>query len=223
MQVSASSLSIENLPYWDKLTESERDYVRQNSVIRTYPKGAFLKGGSESCLGMVFVLSGSVRTLMISAEGREITLFRLSPGDACVLSASCVLSQISFETDMIATEDTQILIVYSGAYSKLMEQNIAVKCFSYEIATQRSSSVISALQQIIFSRFDQRLAKFLLSTCEQTGRDEIKMTREAIAREVNTAREVVSRMLRQFSEEGLIAVNQKTITLLNKEGLRKKL
>lgn len=212
---------VRKLPYWDKLSDSEKEYVRQNSMVRTFEKGAFLKGHGESCLGMIYVISGSLRAMMISEEGREITIFRLYPGESCILSASCVLTQVSFETVMVSAEPTQVLIVNSGAYAKLMEQNINVRCFSYETATERSSSVIWVLQQIIFYKFDQRLAKFLITTCEKTGRDEITMTKEAIAQEVNTAREVVSRMLKQFADDGLIKMNHKTITVLNKNGLKK--
>lgn len=213
--------AVGKLPYWGKLSESEREALSRNAVIRAYKKGAFLKGPDESCLGMIHILSGSVRALIISEEGREVTLFRLGPGDSCILSASCVLTQVSFETEMVATEATQILVVNAGFYSKLMEENIFVRCFSYELATERASSVIWTLQQIIFFKFDQRLARFLLSACEKSGKSEITMTKEAIAQEVNTAREVVSRMLRQFAEEGLISMNQKTITILDREGLRK--
>lgn len=218
MEIDAA---VRGLPYWGKLSDSERDYLKQNTIIRSYAKGAFLKNSGVSCLGMIYVLSGSVRTLMISEEGREITLFRLNPGDSCILSASCVLTQVSFKTEMIATEETRILIVNSGVYAKLMKQNVNVKCFSYELATERSSSVIWVLQQIIFAKFDQRLARFLLSLCEKSGKNEITMTKESIAQEVNTAREVVSRMLRQFADDGLIKMNQKTITVLDKNGLQK--
>lgn len=208
------------LPYWNKLNEGEKEFLERNSAIRSFPKGSFLKGPNESCLGMIYVISGSIRALMVSEEGREVTIFSLDPGDCCILSASCVLTQVSFLTELIATQQTQVLIVNTGAYSKLMEQNIDVKCFSYELATQRSSSVISALQEIIFYRFEQRLARFLLNKSEKTGSDEIVMTKEAISQEVNTAREVVSRTLRQFADSGLVRMDQKTITLTDKDGLR---
>lgn len=212
---------LEKLPFWDKLSPVERNFVGQNALVRSYAKGALLKGGGESCLGMIYVLRGSLRALMLSDEGREITLFRLYPGDSGILSASCVLAQVSFDTEMIATEASQILVVNSGAYSKLMEDNIEVRCFSYQLATERSSNVIWVLQQILFAKFDKRLARFLLSESEKRGNAEIIMTKEAIAQEVNTAREVVSRMLRRFSDEGLIKMNQKAITVLDSGGLRK--
>lgn len=214
---------VKKLPYWDKLSNAEKEFIQQNSITRTFEKGEFLKSRTDACLGMIHVIKGTIRTLMISEEGREITLFRLNAGDSCVLSASCALSQISFDTEMVATESAQVLIVDSGAYSELMSENIAVRCFSYELATERSSSVIRALQQIIFDKFDQRLARFLITACEESASDEIVMTKEAIAHEVNTAREVVSRTLKYFADEGLIQMNQKTIKIIDKEGLQNKI
>jgi len=212
--------AVRQLPYWDKLTETEKSFIEKNTTVRTYEKGTILHGCSEACLGMIQVMSGAVRVLMLSEEGREITLFRLEPGDSCILSASCVLSQITFETQMIASEKTEIAVVNAGAFLALMENNLNVKCFAYELATERFSTVVWVMQQIIFARFDQRLAGFLLKYYERTGQMELRMTQEAIAQEVNTAREVVARMLKQFSSDGLIEVDRGTITIKSITGLK---
>lgn len=212
--------SVVRLPYWDKLSENEKDFVKRNAVLRSYEKGTVLQSCDESCLGMIQVLHGSIRVLMISDEGREITLFRLSEGDTCVLSASCVLNQITFETDLITEEETQIIIVNSGAYSKLMDENINVKCYTYELTMERFSAVVWVFQQILFARFDQRLAGFLLERCERSGKTEIRMTQEAIAQDVNSAREVVARMLKQFSSDGLIELKRGSIIIKDKAGLK---
>ena len=210
-----------SLPYWDKLTDKEKEYVNTNSTVQTYEKGEIITVCDSMCLGMIHVLSGQIRVLMLSEEGREITLYRLKRGDSCILSASCVLRQVTFEVEMIAIEETRLLVINSAAYGKLMEQNLNVKCFSYELATKRSSSIIWVLQQILFAKFDRRLADFLLRICGETGSIEITMTKEAIAQEVNTAREVVSRMLKEFADEGLIEMKNKTIRILDKKGLEK--
>jgi CRP/FNR family transcriptional regulator len=208
------------LPYWDKLTESEKDFVKANSAIQTYNKDRIIQGYSDSCLGMIYVIKGSIRVLMISEEGREITLFRLNSGDSCILSAACVLSQITCETQMIAAENIDILVVTPGAFNSLMNKNLEVRCFTYELATERFSTVVFVLQQIIFARFDQRLAGFLIAYHNRTGLFKLKMTQEAIAVEVNTAREVVARMLKQFASEGLIEMKRGSITFKDIEGLR---
>ena len=90
------------LPFWSSLTERERETVQRSAVTRRYEKGALIHDGGSECLGLVLVLSGELRTYLLSDEGREVTLFRLYGGDLCVLSASCVISQITFDTQMTA-------------------------------------------------------------------------------------------------------------------------
>ena len=208
------------LPYWDKLTDDEKEYTVRNTAVRVFEKGAVVHGCGEACLGMIQVISGCIRVSMLSDEGREITLFKLLPGDSCILSASCVLSQITFETQMVATEKTEITVVNSRAFSYLMENNLNVKCFSYELATERFSTVVWVMQQIIFARFDRRLADFILRQYEKTGNPEIRMTQEVIAREVNTAREVVARMLKQFVQDGIIEIKRGAIVIKDIDNLR---
>ena len=129
---------------------------------------------------MLFVLSGEIRTYLLSEEGREVTLFRLYPGELCVLSASCVISQITFDTQMTAGMDTDVLIIPANVIAALKEKNLYVRCFLYELATKRFSDVMWAMQQIMFKGLDRRLAEFLLAEAERTGSDTIRMTHEQL-------------------------------------------
>ena len=92
--------TLTQLPFWSSLTEHEMETLRRSAFVRHYEKGAFVHSSDTECLGMLFVLSGEIRTYLLSEEGREVTLFRLYPGELCVLSASCVISQITFDTQM---------------------------------------------------------------------------------------------------------------------------
>ena len=123
------------LPFWSSLTERERETVQRSAVTRRYEKGALIHDGGSECLGLVLVLSGEIRTYLLSDEGREVTLFRLYAGDLCVLSASCVISQITFDTQMTAQRDTEVLIIPANIVAMLKEQNLAVRCCLYELAT----------------------------------------------------------------------------------------
>ena len=129
------------LPFWSSLTERERETVQRSAVTRRYEKGALIHDGGSECLGLVLVLSGELRTYLLSDEGREVTLFRLYAGDLCVLSASCVISQITFDTQMTAQRDTEVLIIPANIVAMLKEQNLAVRCCLYELATARFSIV----------------------------------------------------------------------------------
>ena len=210
---------IKNLPYWDDLSDKEKDRVAQRAVKVEFEKDEFIDGFNDACLGMIYVVKGSVRVFITSKEGREVTLFHIFEGDSCILSASCVIGEISLDVQLMAEDDTEILAVPAGTFSSLMDSNIHVKCFAYELSTKRFSTVVWVMQQILFDRFDERLARLLIGIYEKTGDEKIKMTQEDMAKEVNSAREVVARMLRQFADDGWVEINRGQITLTDIDAL----
>lgn len=212
---------LNKLPFWVSLTEQEKEILRKSAVIRRYEKGSFIHSSDRDCLGMLFILSGEIRTYILSDEGREITLFRLYQNDLCVLSASCVISQISFDTQMTARQDTEVLIIPPNITALLKEQNISVRCFLYEQATERFSEVMWAMQQILFKGLDQRLAAFLVEECERTNSNTVRMTHEQIARNISSAREAVARMLKQFTQDGLVELKRGEIIIKDTDGLKR--
>ena len=212
---------LNKLPFWTSLTEQEKEILRKSAVIRRYEKGSFIHSSDRDCLGMLFIISGEIRIYILSDEGREITLFRLYPNDLCVLSASCVISQISFDTQMTARQDTEVLIIPPNITALLKEQNISVRCFLYEQATERFSEVMWAMQQILFKGLDQRLAAFLVEECERTNSNTVRMTHEQIARNISSAREAVARMLKQFTQDGLVELKRGEIIIKDTDGLKR--
>lgn len=212
---------LNKLPFWTSLTEQEKEILRKSAVIRRYEKGSFIHSSDRDCLGMLFIISGEIRTYILSDEGREITLFRLYPNDLCVLSASCVISQISFDTQMTARQDTEVLIIPPNITALLKEQNMSVRCFLYEQATERFSEVMWAMQQILFKGLDQRLAAFLVEECERTNSNTVRMTHEQIARNISSAREAVARMLKQFTQDGLVELKRGEIIIKDTDGLKR--
>lgn len=212
---------VKKLSYWDSLSEEEKAVLMRGTTGRSYQKNEYIHGFSDACLGMVYVCSGSIRVYTTSEEGREVTLFHISEGECCIMSASCVITGISLDVQLLAEEETEIMAVHSGTVQKLMDSNIYVKCFAYELAVKRFSSVVWVMQEILFARFDVRMARFLLSVYEKTGKLNIQMTQEAIAIEVNSAREVVARMLKQFASDNLIELKRGAIVLKNIDGLKK--
>ena len=202
--------TLKKLPFWEHLEEKERRLLDREAQVKRFPAGGQLFGTADACLGMVHVLDGELRAYILSREGREITLFRLRDGDTGVLSASCALSQIRFETHLAAVRETEILMIPSKAVASLTEENVHVRCFAYELAASRFSDVTAVLQEIIFAPFDQRLASFLL-----------REAKGEMAARVNSAREVVARMLKRFDEEGLIEYGRGRIVLRDRERLEK--
>ncbi|MGI6220851.1 MAG: Crp/Fnr family transcriptional regulator [Coriobacteriales bacterium] len=210
---------LERLPYWNDLIELDRARVRSSACVRRFRKGQLLYSAGCDCLGMMLVPSGDVRVYIVSEEGREITLFHLREGDTCVLSASCAISQITFETAMVAREDTELIVIPSGEYEQLMAENIKVRCFTYELLAERASTIMWVLQQILFKRLDQRVAECLLADMERTGSATLHINQEGIAEQINSAREAVTRQLSRFSDEGLVEAGRGRVRILNPQGL----
>ncbi len=212
---------LQRLPFWEYLKEAEKQLLRDRAVFERHPKGAIVHSFATECLGPSLVLSGELRTYILSEEGREITLFHLYEGDTSILTASCIIHQITFDTETVAEKDAELLVIPSSVYSQLTTDNIYVRCFTYELTTARFSAVMWTMQQILFKGFDSRLAAFLVSECERTGSYDITLTHDQIAKRISSAREVVARMLKRFAVEGLVRVKRGNIHVLDPVSLRR--
>jgi CRP/FNR family transcriptional regulator len=210
----------ESFPFWDKISETDRSYICQNSYTFTYPKGKNVHDGSE-CSGVILVRSGSLRLYMMSEEGKDITLYRLYKGDMCMLSASCVLKAVTFDVFVDAEEDSECFVISGPAFAAVSERNPDIKIFALETAVSRFSDVMWVMQQILFMSMDKRLAIFLSDESARNGSDLIALTHGQIARYMGSAREVVSRMLKYFASEGIVEVSRGGIRILDKKRLRK--
>lgn len=211
---------VSSLPFWDKLSQDEKEYVSNASFLRRFEKGEFIHSSENECLGMLYVISGEIRTYLLSEEGKEVTLFRLYQGDICVLSTSCVINQITFDTYITAKKKTVILIIPSNVTALLKEKNLDIKCFLYELAIKRFSDVMWSMQQIMFKSLDKRLAEFLVSESERIGSDTLRITHEQIAQNISSAREAASRMLKTFSEDNLVELKRGEIVIKNLAALK---
>ncbi|MFQ7473937.1 MAG: Crp/Fnr family transcriptional regulator [Anaerovoracaceae bacterium] len=211
---------LRRLPFWDHLSDSEKELVEANSMINKYSKGQMIYNSDVECSGIMMVLTGELRMSIMSEEGREITLYRLYENELCALTAACILEQITFDTQTTVTGDCAVLIVNTYTFEKLMNGNIHVRCFMYELLSERFSSVVWTMQMILFKKYDCRLASFLINEYEQTGDRIIKMTHDEIAQYTNSAREVVARMLKRFANDGLLEFKRGKIILLDIQALK---
>ena len=201
------------LTFWDHLNENEKELLKQNATFQTYAKGITMHRGSDDCLGVVLVRKGQLRTYMLSPDGRDITLYRLFAGDVCILSASCVLETITFDVFIDIEENSEIITITATLFQQLAKQNIYVETFGYKMATNRFSDVMWLIDQIMWKSFDKRLAAFLLEESALEDSRVLKITHEKIANHMGTAREVVTRMLRYFQNEGMVQLSRGTIEI----------
>ena len=219
-QNTLQQLFRQTFPFWEDLSEADRESLIRSSYPVNFKKGTHIHDGNE-CTGVILVRSGNLRLYLLSSEGKEVTLYRLYGGDVCVLSASCVLDAITFDVSVDAEEDSECVVVGSCVLEELSRRIPRVKLFIMEVALSRFSDVMWVMQQILFMSMDKRLAIFLLDESAKTGSDTIKLTHEQIAKYMGSAREVVTRMLKYFSAEGMLSATRgEGIKLLDKKRLR---
>ncbi|SDM66461.1 Crp/Fnr family transcriptional regulator [Acetanaerobacterium elongatum] len=209
------------LPFWDKLTEEQRQDILTHATPRRFAPGESLHSGSADCLGIYVVKSGQVRVFTLSQAGREITLFRLFERDICLLSASCVMKNIHFEVHVEAERPTEILLIPTPVYDRLNRNSLAVADYTSQLMSSRFSEVMWLMEQVLFSSFDKRLAHFLLEQSAIDGTDSLTITHETIARNLGSAREVVTRMLKYFQDEGMVALSRGGLQITDRDRLEK--
>lgn len=206
-------------PFWEDISDDDRKYITDNSSSVSYKAGEQLHDGT-TCSGVFLVKCGCLRVYIMSDEGKDITLYRLHAGDMCMLAASCVIQAITFDVFVTAEEDSECVVVSGPAFNDVSERNPSAKIFALELAVTRFSDVMWVMQQILFMSADRRLAIFLYDETARTGSDTVSLTHEQIAKYMGSAREVVSRMLKYFSSEGIVEVSRKGVKILDRKRLR---
>lgn len=170
----------------------------------------------SACRGFPLVLEGRVRVAKTSASGREIVLYRLYPGEACVLTSSCLLARVHYGARGTAEGDTVLALLPRGRFDALLAGSPAFREYVFRVIGERIAELMQLVEAVAFHRLDRRLAALLL------GRgNPVYGTHQALAEELGSVREIVTRLLRQFAESGLVALGRGRIEILDAAGLRR--
>ncbi len=183
------------------------------------PAGHLVCVEGDQCTHMPLLLSGSVRVHKIGESGREITLYRLGPGDSCILTASCIIGERPFPAHAIVEEATEACVIPSSVFRDWVARHREWREYVFKLLSDRLADVISVIDEITFRRLDVRLAKHILLSVGAGETNTLRTTHEALASDLGSSREVVSRLLKEFEREGLVVLSRGCLTVRNAEGL----
>ena len=213
-------MSFENyFPVWNDLNTAQKNLISDSLTARQVKKGTILHNGNLDCTGLLLIKSGQLRTYILSDEGREITLYRLFDMDICLLSASCIMRSIQFEVTVEAEKDTDLWVIPSEIYQSIMEGSAPVSNYTNELMASRFSDVMWLMEQVMWKSLDKRVAAFLLEEVSIEGTSHLKITHETIANHLGSHREVITRMLRYFQNEGMVKLSRSSIEITNAKKL----
>lgn len=208
-------------PIWDQLSSAQQERLGAAAFERSVSKGTVIHDGSGDCAGLLVVLDGQLRAYILSQEGREVTLYRLFPGDICLFSASCAMNGLELDLTVEAQKDTRLAVIPGELFQQAARDCAPLANYVSQLMASRFAQVTWLLQQILWQRQDKRLAAFLVEESAVEGNQTLSLTHDRIASHLGTAREVVTRILRYLQSEGLVQLTRGTIVLQDMEGLRR--
>jgi CRP/FNR family transcriptional regulator len=170
----------------------------------------------DKCSNYLVVREGAIRVSVMTEGGREIVLYRVMPGETCVLTAACLLSSNPYEAQGVAEADTDAIIIPKRAFEELLAISPEFRRFVFSSYGERLHLLIGLVQEIAVRHVDKRLARLLLTRAENGA---VAMTHQAIAGDLNTAREVVTRLLQDFVRKGFVALERGRILIRDEDAL----
>ncbi len=206
---------LQSFPNLKKLPASIRDELDAIPLLRV-TGGTVLFRDGDVCQGYVFVLKGSVRVQKMDPEGHEIVLYRVEDGQTCMLTTACLLGGRAYPAEGIAEEDTELALLSPERLDALLADT-AFRRFVLSMISERIADLMALIEDVAFGRMDVRLARRLLELADGGG--ELHLTHQQLATELGTAREVVSRLLKDFERRGLVALRRGSILLPERQRL----
>ena len=183
------------------------------------PAGVSICDEGQQCAHLALVLGGVGRVYKLSPAGREITLYRINAGESCVLTASCIMNQDSFPAMAVSETPIRGLVVSPNKVREWFCQEMAWQRFIFGLLSHRLSNIISVVEEVAFKRIDVRLAELFVRSLDNQHMT-IQRTHAEMAADVGSSREVVSRILKDFAQRGLVQLKRGSIQVLDEESIR---
>lgn len=193
------------------------ELLMDSSSLVTLPAGRQVFYPGSICENYLLVLSGVVKVQIMSENGREVLLYHVRSGDSCVLTTSCLLSGDSYPAEGVTEGEVTAFAMSSHAFYRCIEQSSFFREFVFKNFSSRLSKLIGRMETVVFDTVDQRICKALL----ESGEKIIVKTHQELAYELGTAREVVSRHLKNFENYGWVNLNRGTVEIINRDALKK--
>jgi CRP/FNR family transcriptional regulator len=215
--VSNHSDILELFPALKQLNPSERERLLQEARVLSYPADTRLYHENQDCTRYLLVLKGSLRVQKLTDNGHEIVLYHVGPGQSCRLTNSCLLGGQRYPAEAYTETEVELLSVPKAAFRQLLDKSSALREEIFTSIDDAMGDLVRLVEDIAFGQLDHRLAQFLLSHARQQSRLEI--THQELATELGTAREVISRLLKEFERNGWVKLHRGSVEINERESL----
>ena len=201
-------------PTLQQLPTEALQELQHKAQLVDVPAGMELFNNQQACKGFPFILNGSVKVCKSTAQGRELPLYRVTPGETCIISSSCLLGRTLYNAKGSTEVETRILLLSDTIFENWLSYPV-FRQFVFNLFSERVADLMQLVEEVAFRKLDQRLALILLGK----GRL-LHTTHQQLADELGSVREMVSRLLKGFAEHGWVKLGREQIEILNPSALR---
>ncbi|HEC1554977.1 TPA: Crp/Fnr family transcriptional regulator [Campylobacter upsaliensis] len=194
--------------------ERSLEVLQNQGIVKAYVKGYRIYPDSNELLGFLYVLSGKIRFFSVSSNAKEITIFTISGKESCIITTSCIFSNIQADVVLEFMEDSSVFILPNKSFEALTHINESIMRFNLSLVSKRLKQAFDTINDVTFKSLKNRVVKFLLSNARD---NHVKASQESIANNIGSAREAVARVIKELKTQGLIETNRNEIVL--KSGL----
>ena len=202
----------------DLLRQKEFGYIAAHSKQITLPTGSTVFRQGDSCANYLLVLEGSVKVFSRAENGREIILYRVKDGESCTLTTACLFASNPYPAEGITETEVSALAIPRKIFNQGLAESEHFRKIIFDQYAKRLSDVIGLVEALSFGHIEIRLARLLLQLSTQSAR--IETTHQTLATELGSAREVVSRQLKEFERKGLVALQRGSLSITDHEALQ---
>ncbi len=197
----------------ETLPEPLRQEAESRIQAMDFVPGQVIFRAGDHCQGLPLVLSGSIKVQMTGLSGHSIVLYRMGADDICTLSIGCLMTGKGYRAEAVVEEDTCAAMVPRGLFDRLMDQSAGFRLGVMESYGRRLDDLMLLVEEVAFRRMDERLEAWLMA---RSGNGRIHITHQELAVELGTAREVVSRLLKELERQGKVKLSRGCISLTGK-------
>lgn len=189
------------------------------AAVHDFRDGAVVFSERQACGGLPLVLQGDVKVFKRSDAGREIVLYRVGPGETCILTSSCLIGGADYSADGVAEGALRLAMLPPSMFQRMIAESPPFRAFLFAMLSNRLTDLMERVERLAFHRLDRRLAEFLVERAD-AGFRTVAMTHQQIADEIGSVREMATRTLGQLAEQGLVELSRAGVRIVDAEGLR---
>jgi len=208
-------LLLQTYPMLQTLPSSQLADLQANAMLMQLPAGTLVFDENQPCQGFPLLLFGSVRVIKAAASGRELQLYRVGKGESCILTSSCLLGHASYQARGVVEQAVEMVVLSPAMFKMLVSAHEPFRDYIFSLFSERLTDLMQLVTAVAFQKLDQRLAALLA-----TKPNPLRITHQALADELGSVREIVSRLLKNFADQGWVRLGREQIEIVNVSALK---